>query len=76
MRGTSTVTVRGQTAIPVALRRRYNIKPGSKIVWIDDGSVITVLPQAGDTLAALRGSLRKHDLNGLLLRQRRRERLA
>ncbi|HNW93131.1 MAG TPA: AbrB/MazE/SpoVT family DNA-binding domain-containing protein [bacterium] len=74
MGNTSTVTVRGQTAIPVALRRRYNIRPGSRIVWIDDGSVITVLPQPAAPVGELRGSLRQYDLNRRLLQRRRRER--
>jgi AbrB family looped-hinge helix DNA binding protein len=33
----STVTARGQTAIPAEIRRRYNIKPNTKLEWIDDG---------------------------------------
>ncbi|MEW6054527.1 MAG: AbrB/MazE/SpoVT family DNA-binding domain-containing protein [Nitrospirota bacterium] len=36
----STVTVRGQTAIPAAIRRRYDIKAKTKLEWIDDGHTI------------------------------------
>lgn len=74
MRGTSMVTVRGQTAIPVTLRNRYNIKPGMRLAWIDDGNVISVRPIAADPVKALRGSMSGHDLNKALLRLRRRDR--
>lgn len=70
----STVTVRGQTAIPVALRRRYNIQPGARLVWLDDGHSISVLPASVDSVAALRGRLPKRDLNRILRRERHRDR--
>ena len=57
----STVTVRGQTAIPAAIRRRYNIKPKSKLVWIDDGHTITVMPITRDPIKALKGRFK--DIN-------------
>lgn len=60
---TSTVTVRGQTAIPVAIRRKYNIKPKSKLEWIDDGHCITVMPIPKDAIKALKGL---HKRSGLL----------
>lgn len=70
----STVTVRGQTAIPVAIRRRYKIKPHAKLEWIDDGHTITVLPIPEDPVKALRGKFKDTDLLGLLLKSRRKER--
>lgn len=48
----STVTIRGQTAIPVEIRKRYNIHPQTKLEWIDDGHTITVLPIPPDSIIA------------------------
>lgn len=36
-----TVTSKGQTTIPRAIRDRLNIKPGDKLVWaVEDGRVV------------------------------------
>jgi len=70
----STVTVRGQTAIPVAIRRRYNIKRKSKLVWIDDGHTITVMPITQDPIKALKGRFKDINLLKELLKSRKEER--
>ena len=70
----STVTVRGQTAIPAAIRRKYNIVPQTKLEWIDDGHTIAVVPVPEDSIKALRGRFKGVDLLGDLLKERRRER--
>ena len=70
----STVTVRGQTAIPVAIRRRYNITPQTKLTWVDDGHTIVVLPVPQDPIKALRGRYKSADLLKGLLASRKKER--
>ena len=70
----STVTVRGQTAIPVAIRKKYNITPQTKLEWIDDGHTITVLPIPRDSIKALKGRYKKINLLNALLKSRREER--
>jgi AbrB family looped-hinge helix DNA binding protein len=70
----STVTVRGQTAIPAAIRRRYNIKPKTKLEWIDDGHTITVLPIPQDSIKVLKGKFKDTDLLKALLESRKEER--
>ena len=40
MKTTTKVTKRAQTAIPAAIRRRYGIKGGDLLEWIDEGGVI------------------------------------
>ena len=70
----STVTVRGQTAIPAAIRRRYNIKAKTKIEWIDDGHTITVMPIPQDPIKALKGKYKDTDLLQALLKSRKEER--
>ncbi|MCL4537849.1 MAG: type II toxin-antitoxin system PrlF family antitoxin [Nitrospirae bacterium] len=70
----STVTVRGQTAIPAAIRRKYNIKAKTKLEWIDDGHTITVLPIPQDSIKALKGKFKDADLLKALLESRKEER--
>lgn len=40
---TSTVTTKGQTVVPKALRRYYAIKPGSTLDWQPAGDSIRVV---------------------------------
>lgn len=70
----STVTVRGQTAIPAAIRRKYNIKPKTKLEWIDDGRTISVLPIPQNSIKALKGKYKETDLLGALTKSREEER--
>jgi len=70
----STVTVRGQTAIPVAIRKKYNIKPSTKLEWIDDGHTITVLPIPQEPVKALKGKFKDVNLREALLKSRQEER--
>ena len=70
----STVTVRGQTAIPIVIRRRYNIKPKTKLEWIDDGHTITVLPIPANPMKVLKGKLKDKNILEALLISRKEER--
>jgi AbrB family looped-hinge helix DNA binding protein len=55
---TSTVTSKGQTVVPKALRERFNIKSGATLDWQEDGRSLRVIKlephQAGSFLKALR----------------------
>ncbi|GAB6063461.1 AbrB/MazE/SpoVT family DNA-binding domain-containing protein [Deferrisoma palaeochoriense] len=68
------VTKRGQTVIPAALRRRYGIREGDRIEWIDEGGVFRVVPVGRDPVAALRGRGRGQGLTRRLLDARREDR--
>lgn len=70
----TTVTRRGQTNIPAAIRRRHDIKEGDRITWLDDGETIRIVPVPADPIRALRGSGRGRSLVTALLRQRRHDR--
>lgn len=69
----TTVSKRGQTVIPAAIRRRYGIEEGSKLAWLDDGEGIHVIPVPPDPVAALYGRGRGERLVEKLLAERRAE---
>ena len=69
----STITVRGQTAVPAALRRKYGLKPHTKLVWVDTGGGIRVVPIAKDPTKTFRGMLKGLGLTESLLKDRRQE---
>jgi bifunctional DNA-binding transcriptional regulator/antitoxin component of YhaV-PrlF toxin-antitoxin module len=68
------ITKRGQTVIPVAIRKRYRIDIGTHLVWLDDGETIKVVPVTSDPLQNLRGRGRGKKLTERLLNERRRDR--
>lgn len=49
------VTRRGQTTIPKPLREKYEIREGDKVLYIDVGDHMTVLPVPRDPLDVLSG---------------------
>jgi AbrB family looped-hinge helix DNA binding protein len=68
----SSVGKRGRTSIPAAIRKRHKIKEGDRLVWLDDGEAIRIVPISADPLAALRGSGRGENLLSSLLQDRKR----
>jgi AbrB family looped-hinge helix DNA binding protein len=69
----TSVTKRGQTVIPAAIRRRYHIEEGDYLMWLDDGSSIRVIPVAQDPIRALRGRGRGEGLVEKLLAARQED---
>jgi AbrB family looped-hinge helix DNA binding protein len=63
----------GQTNIPAAIRKRHRIQEGDRLVWLDDGEVIRIVPVPKDPLKALRGAGEGEGLLDRLLRSRREE---
>ena len=51
-------TVKGQIVIPAALRRKYGIKNGTKIIVTDMGDAILLKPVTEQYLKNLQGSLK------------------
>jgi len=70
----STVSSRGQTVVPAALRRRYRIRAGTSLEWIDTGQGIRVIPVPRDVIAALRGCAKGERLWEKLQRAREEDR--
>ena len=69
------VTRRGQTVVPAPIREHYHIQDGDRLVWIDDGQTIHVIPVPADPIAALRGCGKGQKLTQKLLEERRKDRL-
>jgi bifunctional DNA-binding transcriptional regulator/antitoxin component of YhaV-PrlF toxin-antitoxin module len=68
------VTKRGQTVIPAAIRKRYQIDRGVRLVWLDDGETIRVVPVSDDPIRSLRGRGRGKKMTKNLLVERRKDR--
>jgi AbrB family looped-hinge helix DNA binding protein len=68
------VTKKGQANIPAAIRKRRHIHEGDRLVWIDDGEVIRIVPLPKDSLKALRGAGQGEGLLDRLLSERRKDR--
>ena len=70
------ITVRGQTAVPVKIRRQLGIKAHQKLDWSTNGKLIYVLPVAKDPIKTFRGSIKNISAKTLLKyrqQERRRE---
>jgi AbrB family looped-hinge helix DNA binding protein len=70
----TSVTKKGQTNIPALIRKRHHIKEGDRLVWLDDGDIIRVIPVPVDPLKALRGSGKGEGLLDRLLQHRQEDR--
>jgi len=70
----TTVTIRGQIVIPAKLRVKYNLKPGMRLEWMDEGEVMVVMPIPNDPIKELKGMFKGEKLREALLRSRREDR--
>jgi len=68
------ITKRGQTVVPALLRKKYGIREGDRLVWLDDGETIKVIPIPADVIRALRGRGRGEKLVDALLKARQEDR--
>jgi AbrB family looped-hinge helix DNA binding protein len=72
---TSVVTTKGQLVIPARLRRRFGIKKGTMVTFIEDDGRIIVQPVTREFIRGLRGSLSgEPSALAALLEERKRER--
>jgi AbrB family looped-hinge helix DNA binding protein len=67
-------TTKGQIVIPSALRRKYGIKVGTKILVYDDGERIILKPVTEQYLKGLQGVLKGKGALKTLLEERARDR--
>jgi AbrB family looped-hinge helix DNA binding protein len=66
----STITVKGQTVIPAAIRRQFGLSPADRLEWFVENNIIHVIPVKLDPIAALRGQ-GQGGATDRLLRERR-----
>ena len=55
---TSTVTSKGQLVVPARIRRRFGIKPGTEVRFIEREGEIVFQPVTREFIRSLQGSLR------------------
>ncbi len=53
----STMTTKGQIVVPARLRKRYSLKPGTKVCFIERGEEILFRPVTKEYLKSLHGML-------------------
>lgn len=73
---TLTISNKGWVVIPAKLRKKYHLTPGTEVVIVDYGGVLSIVPAHKDPTKQGRGLLK--DLPGLsddLLKERAQERL-
>lgn len=51
----STITERGQTVIPVEIRRQFHLSPADRLEWIVESQGIRVVPVRANPVQAFRG---------------------
>jgi AbrB family looped-hinge helix DNA binding protein len=74
---TSTVTSKGQLVVPVRIRRRFGIKPGTEVRFIEREGEIVFQPVTKEFIRSLRGFLKSEtSVTQDLLRERKAEREA
>jgi AbrB family looped-hinge helix DNA binding protein len=56
---TSTVTSKGQLVVPARLRRRFGIKPGTEVRFIEREGEIVFQPVTKEFIRSLQGSLKE-----------------
>jgi AbrB family looped-hinge helix DNA binding protein len=71
---TTTTTVKGQVVIPAALRRKFGIKPGTKVHFYEEKGRIILEPVNGQFLDKVCGMLEGSGAMKVLMEERRRER--
>jgi len=68
------LTGRGQTVVPAPIRKRHKLVKGARLVWIDDGETIKVIPVPADPIRALKGIAKGENLWEELMKVRQEER--
>ena len=71
---TAYVTSKGQLVVPARLRRRYGIKPGTKVCFIERGNDILFQPVTKEYIRSVCGMLKSEtSVTQELLKERARD---
>lgn len=71
---TGVVTSKGQLVIPARLRRRFGIKKGTLVSFLEDKGRLIVQPVTREFIASLRGIDKGGNAYKILMDERKRER--
>ena len=72
---TVTISPKGWVVIPAELRKKYNLSPGTPIVFVDYAGVLAIVPAMSKPVEQSAGLLKgKPSLTKALLKERRLER--
>jgi AbrB family looped-hinge helix DNA binding protein len=55
---TSIISKNGSVIIPAELRKKYDLAPGTKVVIVDYGGVLSIIPTSNDPIKEGRGMLK------------------
>ena len=71
-----TVSSKGWVVIPAELRRKYDLQPGSRVMLVDYGGVLALVPALDDPVEQAHGLLagRKSSLTKALRAEKAKER--
>ncbi len=53
-----TISSKGWVVIPAEYRKKYNLHPGAKVVIVDYGGVLAIVPAVDDPIKAAKGFLK------------------
>ncbi len=67
------ISIKGQVVIPVAIRRKYGLHPGTVLHVVDTGNGILLKPVTEKSVDELRGILKGSGITKALLEDREAE---
>ena len=68
------VTSKGQVVIPAEIRKKYGIKPGTQISFLEDNGRLVIQPITEQFIESLAGSLKgKPSLAAIVRREKKRD---
>ena len=70
----ATVSAKGQLVVPSKLRRKYGIRKGTRVAFVEDNHRIILQPITAEFIHSLRGSLKGSKALDFLLAERKRDR--
>lgn len=69
-----TISEKGWVVIPAAMRKKYNLRPGSEVQVVDYGGVLALVPSLTQPVRQAAGLLKgKTSLSAALLAEHRKE---
>ncbi len=68
----STVTTKGQLVIPSKLRRKYAIRKGTQVAFLEEENRLVLQPLTPEFIRSLRGSLKGHPSAMKILQEERK----